>query len=214
MAEHRVVIQGGESGGLHAAKELKSAPVGVTLIDRRNYHLFQPLLYQMATGSLPLERLRRHCAAFLIARKILAFSWARPWTSTRRIILRDGASLEYDSLIVATGSESAYFGNDTWREWAPSLKSVEEATAARHKILYAFEAAERVSDARERLAWLTSSLWAQERRVWKLLESCATACCMLTAPRSTIPAFFSPALWETVRRRRARSRRPGTRTSS
>lgn len=158
MAEHRVVILGGGFGGLHAAKVLKSAPVDVTLIDRRNYHLFQPLLYQVATGSLSAGEIAAPLRGILSRQKnarVLLGEAEDIDPAGKRITLRDGASLEYDSLIVATGSESAYFGNDSWREWAPSLKSVEEATAIRHKVLYAFEAAERISDPQERLAWLT-----------------------------------------------------------
>lgn len=158
MPNHRVVILGGGFGGLHAAKALKSEPADVTLVDRRNYHLFQPLLYQVATGSLSPGEIAAPLRGILNRQKnarVLLGEAEDIDPAGKRITLRDGASLEYDSLIVATGSESAYFGNDSWREWAPSLKSVEEATAIRHKILYAFEAAERVCDPQERLAWLT-----------------------------------------------------------
>jgi NADH dehydrogenase len=156
--KHRVMILGGGFGGLHAARALKRAPVEVTLIDRRNYHLFQPLLYQVATGSLspgeiaaPLRSVLRHQKHT----RVLLGEVVDIDPAVRRVTLGDGASFEYDSLIVATGSHSHYYGNEGWREWAPSLKSVEEATAIRHKILYAFEAAERVSDRDERRAWLT-----------------------------------------------------------
>ncbi|MDE3181740.1 MAG: NAD(P)/FAD-dependent oxidoreductase [Acidobacteriota bacterium] len=158
MTHQRVVILGGGFGGLHAAKALKSAPVDVTLIDRRNYHLFQPLLYQVATGSLSPGEIAAPLRGILSRQKntrVLLGVAEDIDPARKKIILRDGANLEYDSLIVATGSESGYFGNDAWREWAPSLKSIEEATAIRHKILYAFEAAERVSDPQARLAWLT-----------------------------------------------------------
>jgi NADH:ubiquinone reductase (H+-translocating) len=158
LLAHRVVILGGGFGGLYAARALGRAPVDVTLVDRRNFHLFQPLLYQVATGSLspgeicaPLRSiLRRHKNTRVLLGEARDIDPA-----ARRLILADGAGLEYDSLIVAAGSKTSYFGNDQWREWAPSLKSVEEATAIRHKILYAFEAAERVSDPGERRAWLT-----------------------------------------------------------
>ena len=158
MAAHRVIILGGGFGGLYAARALRKAPVEVTLLDRRNFHLFQPLLYQVATGSLspgdvcaPLRSiLRRQKNTRVLLGEVSDLD-----PRTRKVILHDGASFDYDSLIVATGSESFYFGNDQWRVFAPSLKSVEEATAIRHKILYAFEAAERTTDVDERRAWLT-----------------------------------------------------------
>jgi NADH:ubiquinone reductase (H+-translocating) len=132
--------------------------VDVTLIDRRNFHTFQPLLYQVATGSLSAGDV---CAplrgVFSRDRNVrVLLGEAADFDPAARIVrLKDGAEFEYDSLIVATGSKSTYFGHDPWRVWAPSLKTVEEATAIRHKILYAFEAAERTTDAAERRAWLT-----------------------------------------------------------
>jgi NADH dehydrogenase len=132
--------------------------VDITLIDRRNYHLFQPLLYQMATGSLSPANISAPLRGILSRRKnvrVLLGEAAGINPLAKRIALRDGAEFEYDSLIVATGSETSYFGHDQWSQFAPSLKSVEEATAIRHKILYAFEAAERVSDPGGRQAWLT-----------------------------------------------------------
>ncbi|MGH9355808.1 MAG: NAD(P)/FAD-dependent oxidoreductase [Terriglobia bacterium] len=155
--KHKVVILGGGFGGLYAAKALKRAEVEVTLIDQRNYHLFQPLMYQVATGSLspgeiaaPLRGvLKRQRNTRVLLGEVVDIDPA-----ARRIMLADGASFEYDSLIVATGSQNSYYGNDGWREWAPSLKTLEEALSIRHKILYAFEAAERVSDPEKRRAWL------------------------------------------------------------
>jgi NADH dehydrogenase len=155
---HRVVILGGGFGGLRAARALRRAPVDVTLIDRRNYYLFQPLLYQVATGSLSPGEIAAPLRGVLSRQKnvrVLLGEVVDIDPEVRRVLLEDGASFDYDSLVVATGSHSFYFGNDHWREWAPSLKSVEEATAIRHKILYAFEAAERVADPEERRAWLT-----------------------------------------------------------
>ena len=160
-ARHRVLILGGGFGGLYAAKALGRAPVDVTLIDRRNYHLFQPLLYQVATGSLSPGEIAAPLRGVLGRRRntrVLLGEAKDIDPGARRVTLRDGASIAYDSLIVATGSASSYYGNDSWREWAPSLKSVEEATAVRHKILYAFEAAERVTDPEERRAWLTFAI--------------------------------------------------------
>lgn len=156
--KHRVVILGGGFGGLVAAQKLKRAPVEVTLIDRRNFHLFQPLLYQVATGSLSPGEIAAPLRGVLSRQKnvrVLLGEAVDVDPDAKRVILRDGATFEYDSLIVATGSQTSYYGNDSWREWAPSLKSVEEATAIRHKILYAFERAERAATPAEARAWLT-----------------------------------------------------------
>jgi NADH dehydrogenase len=155
---HRVVILGGGFGGLNAAQKLKRAPVEVTVIDRRNFHLFQPLLYQVATGSLSPGEIAAPLRGVLSKQKnsrVLLGEAADIDPKARRVILRDGAAFEYDSLIVATGSQTSYYGNDGWRQWAPSLKSVEEATAIRHKILYAFERAERAASDEEARNWLT-----------------------------------------------------------
>jgi NADH dehydrogenase len=155
---HRVVILGGGFGGLNAAQKLKRAPVEVTLIDRRNFHLFQPLLYQVATGSLSPGEIAAPLRGVLAKQKntrVLLGEAADIDPRAKKVILRDGAAFEYDSLIVATGSQSSYYGHDGWREWAPSLKSVEEATAIRHKILYAFERAERAASDEEAQTWLT-----------------------------------------------------------
>jgi len=155
---HRVVILGGGFGGLAAAQKLKRAPVDVTLIDRRNFHLFQPLLYQVATGSLSPGQIAAPLRGVLSKQKntrVLLGEAVDVDRHAKRVILRDGGSFEYDSLIVATGAQTSYYGNDSWREWAPSLKSVEEATAIRHKILYAFERAERAASPEEANAWLT-----------------------------------------------------------
>jgi len=162
MSEHwKVVIICGGFGGLSAAQSLKSDLVDVTLIDRRNYHLFQPLLYQVATGSLSPGEIAAPLRGVLSRQKN-----ARVWLGTvkdigpdsKRVFLADGAAVPYDSLIVAAGSQTSYFGHNEWQEWAPGLKSIEEATMIRHKILYAFEAAERVSDPKQRRAWLTFAI--------------------------------------------------------
>ncbi len=153
-----MLILGGGFGGLHAARALRRAPVDVTLVDRRNYHLFQPLLYQVATGSLSPGEIAAPIRGVLSRQKnarVLLGEVADIVPAAKRVRLADGASLEYDSLIVATGSESSYFGNNHWREVAPSLKSIEEATTIRHKIFYAFEAAERAADPAEHRAWMT-----------------------------------------------------------
>jgi NADH dehydrogenase len=159
MSERRkVVIIGGGFGGLSAAQHLNSNLVDVTLIDRRNYHLFQPLLYQVATGSLSAGQVASPLRGVLSRQKN-----TRVWLGTvvdidpdsKRVFLADGTIVPFDSLIVAAGSQTSYFGRNEWQEWAPGMKSVEEATAIRHKILYAFEVAERLSDPEQRRAWLT-----------------------------------------------------------
>jgi NADH:ubiquinone reductase (H+-translocating) len=161
VAAHRVVILGGGFGGLYAARALRKAPVEVVLLDRRNFHLFQPLMYQVATGSLSPGEICAPLRSVLARQKntqVLLGEAVDLDPRRRTIQLLDGASFPYDSLIVATGSQSFYFGHDPWREWAPSLKSIEEATAIRHKILYAFEAAEREQDPARRRAWLTFAI--------------------------------------------------------
>jgi NADH:quinone reductase (non-electrogenic) len=158
VAQHRVLILGGGFGGLYAAQALKNAPVDVTLIDHRNFHLFQPLLYQVATGSLSPGEIAAPLRGVLSKQKntrVLLGEAVDIDPAAKQVLLKDGARIGYDSLIVATGSQSNYFGHNDWSTWAPSLKSVEEAIAIRHKILLAFEAAERVTDPDERRKWLT-----------------------------------------------------------
>ena len=156
--KQRVLILGGGFGGLNAAQKLKRAPVEVTLVDRRNFHLFQPLLYQVATGSLSPGEISaplRHVLSRHKNTEVLLGEAADIDPNAKRVTLRDGATLGYDSLIVATGSKTSYYGKEAWREYAPSLKTVEEATAIRHKILYAFEWAERSATEAEAREWLT-----------------------------------------------------------
>src|SRR5262249_35202912 len=157
-SEYKVIIIGGGFGGLSAAQALKSAPVDVTLIDRRNYHLFQPLLYQVATGSLSPGEIAAPLRGVLSGQKnarVLLGEVKDIDPVSKRVLLADGANFDYDSLIVAAGSQSSYYGHDAWQQWAPGLKSLEEATNIRHKILYAFEVAERIFDPVQRRAWLT-----------------------------------------------------------
>ena len=156
--KHRVIIIGGGFGGLRAAQALERAPVDVTLIDRRNFHLFQPLLYQVATGSLSPGEIAAPLRSVLSRQenaRVLLGDVVDIDPAAQAVRLADGERLDYDSLIVATGSQSSYHGHDEWRDWAPSLKSVEEAISVRHKIFYAFEVAERISDPAQRRAWLT-----------------------------------------------------------
>jgi NADH:ubiquinone reductase (H+-translocating) len=154
---HRVVIIGGGFGGLSAARRLKHVPVDVTLINRTNYHLFQPLLYQVATGALSPANIASPLRTILKnqknARVILAEATGID-ARNRRVILSDGA-VEYDTLIVATGSSHQYFGHDEWEEFAPGLKTVEDATDMRRRILLAFETAEREPDPEKVRALLT-----------------------------------------------------------
>ena len=155
---YRVLILGGGFGGLLAAQKLKRAPAEVTLLDRRNFHLFQPLLYQVATGSLSPGDIAAPLRGVLSSHKntqVLLGEAADIDPDSKRVILRDGGELEYDSLIVATGSKTSYYGNDSWQPMAPSLKTIEEATAIRHKLFYAFERAERAQTAEEARDWLT-----------------------------------------------------------
>ncbi len=151
-----MVIVGGGFGGLYAAKSLGKAPVSLTVIDRRNFHLFQPLLYQVATGALspgeiasPLRVvLQRNRNTEVLLGEVVDLDVAG-----RRVILRDGEA-PYDDLIIATGATHHYFGNDQWSALAPGLKTVEDATEIRSRILVAFERAEREQDAEQRRAWL------------------------------------------------------------
>ena len=154
---HHVVIIGGGFGGLQATRALKHAPVRLTLVDRRNYHLFQPLLYQVATGGLspaniasPLRAiLKRQNNVQVLLADVVGFDVAQ-----RRVILSDD-HLDYDTLIVAAGAGHHYFGHPEWEPYAPSLKTVDDATAIRRRVLLAFEAAEREHDPQRRRAWLT-----------------------------------------------------------
>jgi NADH dehydrogenase len=154
---HRVVIIGGGFGGLHAAQCLRNVPIKVTLVDRRNFHLFQPLLYQVATGWLSPANIAATLRATLKRQKNIHVLLAEAIgiDVDNRCVLLDSGSLKYDTLIVATGSRHHYFGNDHWEAVAPSLKTVEDATEIRRRIFSAFEAAERETDTEELNALLT-----------------------------------------------------------
>jgi NADH dehydrogenase len=156
-ARHRIVILGGGFGGLYAAKALKNAPTQVTLLDRRNFHLFQPLLYQVATGSLSPGEIASPLRAVLRKQRNtqVLLGEALDLDSENRRVILDSGGLDYDTLIVATGSGDFYFGHNEWQQVAPGLKTIEQATQIRHKILYAFEAAEKEHDPQKRREWLT-----------------------------------------------------------
>jgi NADH:ubiquinone reductase (H+-translocating) len=156
-AKHRVVILGGGFGGLCAAQALKKATAEITLLDRRNFHLFQPLLYQVATGSLspgevasPLRRVLHNQQNT----RVMLGEAVDLDADGRRVILADG-EVKYDTLIVATGSTDSYFGHDDWKRAAPGLKSIEQATQIRSNILLAFEEAEKEQDLEKQREWLT-----------------------------------------------------------
>ena len=153
----RVVIIGGGFGGLYAAQCLKHTLVEVTLIDRRNFHLFQPLLYQVATGWLSPANIAATLRATLKRHRNIRVFLAEATgidAGSRRVLLNTG-SIDYDTLIVATGSRHHYFGNDHWETLAPSLKTVEDATEIRRRIFSAFEAAERTAASEQLQALLT-----------------------------------------------------------
>ncbi|HZO89668.1 MAG TPA: NAD(P)/FAD-dependent oxidoreductase [Chthonomonadaceae bacterium] len=156
-ARPQVVIVGGGFGGLQAARALRNAPVQVTVVDRTNHHLFQPLLYQVATAGLspadiaaPIRHiLRGQRNAEVLMAEVIGVD-----TQQRRVLLHDNW-LPYDYLVLATGARESYFGHEEWAQWATSLKSIPDATDLRSKILQAFEAAELETDPEERAALLT-----------------------------------------------------------
>ncbi len=154
---HRVVIVGGGFGGLSAALQLKRAAAQVTLLDRCNFHLFQPLLYQVATGALSPANIASPLRNILSKQKnaeVLLAEATDIDVEKRRVILSDGA-IEYDTLVIATGSSHQYFGHNQWEQFAPGLKTIEDATNMRSRVLLAFEAAERETDPDKLRAWLT-----------------------------------------------------------
>lgn len=158
---HRVVVIGGGFGGLAAIQKLKGADVDITIIDRRNHHLFQPLLYQVATTALspseiawPIRMLLKHRPEVTT----LLGNVTGIDTASRQVELEDGGRVPYDTLIIATGARHAYFGHDDWEPFAPGLKTLEDATAMRRRLLLAFEAAERETDSERRKALLTFAI--------------------------------------------------------
>ncbi len=156
---HRVVVVGGGFGGLYAARELaRDKRIELTLVDRRNFHLFQPLLYQVATGSLGPSEIATPLRAIFRKRRnvrVVLGEAVAVNADAREITLSDGGVIPYDSLIVSTGARFSYFGNDDWAPFAPGLKSIDDATEIRRRIFIAFEAAEREANVDQRAAWLT-----------------------------------------------------------
>jgi NADH dehydrogenase len=161
---HRVVVVGGGFGGLQAVRKLRGAPVDITLIDRRNFHLFQPLVYQVATGALSASEIASPLRGVfkgdenvrVLLGEVTGFDLAG-----RRVLVaglpngEQARAILYDSLIVAGGSSYSYFGHEDWRPFAPDVKSLESALDVRRRILIAFEAAEVEPDPARRSAWLT-----------------------------------------------------------
>ena len=154
----RIVIVGCGFGGLEAARALRDAPADITLVDKTNHHLFQPLLYQVATAGLsapaiaaPVRHLfRKQANVTTLLGEVIAIDAA-----ARQVHLKDGPTLPYDHLIVAAGATHSYFGRDDWASFAPGLKTLDDAFEIRRRILLAFEAAEKESDARRRAEWLS-----------------------------------------------------------
>ncbi|MCX8997276.1 NAD(P)/FAD-dependent oxidoreductase [Rhizobiaceae bacterium BDR2-2] len=161
MSKHRVVVVGAGFAGLQLVHDLKGQPVDVTIIDRRNHHLFQPLLYQVATTLLatseiawPIRRLFRNRPE---VRTLLGEAVAVD-RERKSVALKDGQSIPYDTLVLATGARHAYFGHDEWEGVAPGLKTLEDATTIRRRILLAFERAELEDDPETRKALLTFAI--------------------------------------------------------
>lgn len=163
--DHRVVVIGGGFGGLRAVRKLAAAPVQITLIDRRNFHLFQPLSYQVATGALPPSQVAYPLRALFKADKNVSVLMADVTgldLDARRVTLADVSAgeaapepIEYDTLIVAAGSSYSYFGHEEWRAHAAEVKSLESAVTVRSRLLSAFERAEMSDDPAEQAAQLT-----------------------------------------------------------
>jgi NADH dehydrogenase len=154
----QVVIVGGGFGGLEAAKALGGAPARVTLVDRRNHHLFQPLLYQVATAVLSPADIAQPIRAVLRDRanvEVVLGDVTSVDADGKQVVLADGSRLPYDYLVLAAGASHAYFGHDEWEPYAPGLKSLEEATDIRRRLLVSFEAAERERDPEKRKALMT-----------------------------------------------------------
>jgi len=158
---HRVVIVGAGFGGLSVVKSLKGAPVDIVVIDQRNHHLFQPLLYQVATASLAPSEIAWPIRSMLRNRRDVTTMLATVIgidTAGKGVLLADGSQISYDTLVLATGARHGYFGHDEWEAFAPGLKTIEDATAIRGQILAAFEEAELETDPVRQRALLTFAI--------------------------------------------------------
>jgi NADH dehydrogenase len=158
---HHAVVVGAGFGGLEAVHRLAKSPIRVTIVDRRNHHLFQPLLYQAATASLAPSEIAwpiRHLFGRLPNVTTLLASVGSIDKEARELRLEDGSTLRYDTLVLATGARHAYFGHDAWEPFAPGLKTLEDATTIRSCLLLAFERAEREDDERKRAALMTFAI--------------------------------------------------------
>ncbi|MDR3474742.1 MAG: NAD(P)/FAD-dependent oxidoreductase [Devosia sp.] len=161
QARAKVVIVGGGFGGLAAVDALKNAPVDITILDRRNHHLFQPLLYQVATAALSTSEIAwpiRHLQHGRTNVTTLLGEVVGVDAEAHQVLLAGNGRLPYDFLILATGAQHAYFGHDEWEPFAPGLKTLEDATLIRRKLLLAFERAEREADPAKRQALLTFAI--------------------------------------------------------
>jgi NADH dehydrogenase len=155
---HQVVIVGAGFGGLAAAVGLAGVPVEITVIDQRNHHLFQPLLYQVGTATLATSEIAWPIRHLLRKRREITTLLGVVCgvdTAQRKVVMEDGGEQSYDTLVLATGARHAYFGHDEWEKDAPGLKTLEDATSIRRRILLAFEHAERETDPELRAALLT-----------------------------------------------------------
>jgi NADH dehydrogenase len=156
--KHRLVVVGGGFGGLEAVYNLRNVDIDITIIDQRNHHLFQPLLYQVATSTLATSEIAwpiRHLVRKYKNVKTLLGTVDNVDTAARTVSTADGETIPYDTLVLATGARHAYFGHDDWEPYAPGLKTLEDATMIRRRILTAFEKAEREPDPARRMEYLT-----------------------------------------------------------
>jgi NADH dehydrogenase len=156
---HRVLVVGGGFGGLYAAKSLsRDSRIDLTIVDRRNFHLFQPLLYQVATGALSPGEIAQPLRSIFRKRRnttVLLGQAVGLDPAAREVVMSDGGPIAYDTLVVASGAHFSYFGHDDWARNAPGLKSIDDALEIRRRILIAFEAAEREHDPERRREWMT-----------------------------------------------------------